>query len=123
MLRFISLGLIMGLSVAQEALFGVFTYKCSTALLCVDKSTCDFRGWISSGPVQMSPEEEERRAPLLPCRKNDGSVGACCRDPNYVDDWPNNIGSDVISLPRPAAGGEPGCPARNRVSKFESLSF
>lgn len=102
--------------VAQDVFPSNFLFKCSTALLCVDKSQCDINGWISPNPVPLSPEQEERRAPLLPCPKDGGGMGYCCRDPDYRDDWPTDIGSVESSVPRPVPSGGFGCPSRNRVS-------
>lgn len=44
---------------------------------------------ISKTAVQLSPEEEAFRVPMTDCRNNEeGFVGKCCRDPDYVDPWP-----------------------------------
>lgn len=72
--------------------FPKFKFKCSAGMVCVDENLCDQFGVISPNPVTLTPEQEEFRMPLLPCKKKEGGLGACCRDPNYKDDWPSSPG-------------------------------
>lgn len=115
MLKFVVAALCLGAALAQDDVFGVFTFKCSTAMVCVDKPTCDQFGVIARNVVQLTPEEEAQRSPLVPCRKADGNRGVCCRDPDFVDDWPTDINYDLKGQYRPAPPAGSGCPARNRV--------
>lgn len=114
---------------AQDAVFGVFTYPCSQAMFCVDRNTCDQFGVMSPNAVSLTPDEEANRQPLVPCLKPDKTRGVCCRDPNFVDDWPNVIGNDELSQPLPAPSGGSGCPARNRTAmpdkntKYDETDF
>lgn len=91
------------------AQFEGFTFKCSTATLCVDRSVCDKNGVISPTPVTLTEDEELFRAPMVPCKIPGGGSGFCCRDPDYKDDWP----SDYVEpgIPRPSnKGSDEICP-------------
>lgn len=116
MLRLVLAALCLGAVVAQDDVFGVFTFKCSTATVCVDKPTCDQFGVLAKNVVALTEEEEANRAPLVPCKKPDGGRGVCCRDPDFVDDWPTDINYDLKGQYRPAPPAGYGCPSRNRVS-------
>jgi len=64
-------------------------------MLCVPRETCDFDGVITDQVLNdLSPQLEMLRVPLLPCvnRAAGNVVDVCCRDPNYVDPWPNMNG-------------------------------
>jgi len=116
-MKVLILACLVGLAVAQDdSPFGIFTFKCSTALLCVPKATCDQFGMISRNTVDLSPEQEMFRTPLLPCLDQQRNRGVCCRDPDFVDDWPTDINYDEKGqYQRPAAVGS-GCPSRNRTA-------
>lgn len=122
--------------------FGAFRFKCSTATVCVDLAQCDVNGIISRSTVSLSPEEEEARVPLVPCRQKSGGDGYCCRDPDYKDDWPADYKDpglpkptkkpDEEIRPTPAPTRKPvkaqkekiintGCPERNRVSNRRNI--
>lgn len=107
---------VIGLCGAQDPGFGVFTFKCSTAMLCVDKVNCDQMGVISRSAVSLTEEEELFRMPLLPCKKSEGGKGFCCRDPDFVDDWPTDVNYDEKGKYQPSVPRGSGCPQRNRVS-------
>lgn len=64
------------------------SFKCSTAMLCVDRTLCDKFAVIAKTPVTLTEQEEIYRHPLVTCVKEDGGAGVCCRDPDYKDDWP-----------------------------------
>lgn len=54
---------------------------CAAALKCVAATFCTADGSISkNGPVVLSPQQEENRAPLSDCKLSPDSVGKCCRD-------------------------------------------
>jgi len=56
--------------------------QCPSAMRCVPKSNCNFKGVISSTPVRLTQLQEEWRVPLSPCvnirQKN--TVHVCCRE-------------------------------------------
>lgn len=119
---------LVGLAVAQSP-FGVFTFKCSTALNCVEESVCDQFGMISTNTVELTEEQRAFQTPRLPCRQEGGQLGVCCRDPNYRDDWPTDINYDEKGqYQQPAAVGS-GCPSRNRTAmpdkntKYDETDF
>lgn len=110
---------LLGATLAQDPIFGIFTFKCPTALNCINRPLCDYNGYISTNTVELTEEQELFRVPLLPCRMDQTARGVCCRDPNYVDDWPTNtiVNENELSQPvKPPSGGS-GCPSRNRVSE------
>lgn len=113
----------------QDDVFGVFTFPCSQAMNCVDKVTCDKFGVIAKNTVSLTEEEEIYRQPLLPCLKTDKNRGVCCRDPDFRDDWPNQIGNDELSQPIGGSTGGGGCPSRNRTAmpdkntKYDETDF
>lgn len=129
MYQLLVLVLTLSYGAAQDAGFGVFTFPCSQAMYCVDLVNCDQFGMMSANAVSLTPEEEEFRQPLVPCLKADKTRGVCCRDPNFVDDWPNAIGNDELSQPQPAPSGGSGCPSRNRTAmpdkntKYDETDF
>lgn len=66
--------------------------RCPSAMLCVKRENCDFHGVITEQTYNLTPDLEMLRVPLIPCVNaqdplSNGNV--CCRDPNYVDPWPN----------------------------------
>jgi len=61
-------------------------------MLCVPRANCDFKGSITQQTLNLSPQLEMLRVPLIPCVNPDTqAVEVCCRDPNYVDPWPQNM--------------------------------
>lgn len=105
----------IGVVQAQDPGFGIYTFKCSTAMVCIDKPNCDQFGVMSRTAVSLTEDEELFRMPLLPCKKPDSSRGVCCRDPDFVDDWPTDVNYDEKGQgTRPVKTGS-GCPQRNRV--------
>ncbi|XP_012265266.2 hornerin isoform X1 [Athalia rosae] len=87
---------------------------CAAALLCVEEQYCTLEGVISPVPVGLTSQQIERRAPLSTCRNpENGIVGKCCRDPNYVDPWPTG------NLPANYSGGfdEQGFPTYLNIGK------
>lgn len=80
--------------------FAKFKFKCSAGMLCVEENLCDQYGVISPSTVLLTPDEEEYRMPLLPCKKKEGGTGVCCRDPNYKDDWPSSPGPIITTTPK-----------------------
>lgn len=83
-----------------------FTFKCSSALLCVDDNLCDPDGVISETPVTLT--EEQQAIPRNICKKSGGGEGICCRDPNYKDDWPANYVDPGLPKPKPPPPPPPG---------------
>lgn len=94
---------------------GVKPYvKCPSAMECIQRRNCDFDGFITEDPLDISPDLEMLRVPLIvrnhdtwitcinvfdwfyfhfqPCinRARGNQIDVCCRDPNYKDPWPNN---------------------------------
>jgi hypothetical protein len=124
-------------AISRDA-FGQFRFRCSTAMKCTELARCDFNGMISSSPLRLTPEEEEARVPLLPCRSAGGQEGYCCRDPDFKDDWPADYKDPTVRPPRPTkrpdeeirptttpprvkpkptqAAVNTGCPERNRTA-------
>ncbi|XP_046744067.1 filaggrin-2-like [Diprion similis] len=87
---------------------------CAAALICVEEQYCTLEGVISPQPVTLTKQQIERRAPLSSCRNADnGVIGKCCRDPNYVDPWPTG------NLPANYSGGfdEQGFPTVWNITK------
>lgn len=113
----------MGPALAQNP-FGVFTFKCSTAMVCTDLVNCDQFGVIAKNVVSLTPEEEAFRQPLVPCKKPEGDRGVCCRDPDYKDDWPSDYVDPglpsatcpppLIKLPSGKCGNPPKLPSEVR---------
>lgn len=65
---------------------------CPAAMNCTNRQFCDSAGMISKTPVDLSPEQELFRVPLIDCRDiKTGQDGVCCRDPDYTDPWPTEI--------------------------------
>merc|ERR1711899_74331 len=68
---------------------------CPSAMLCVKSENCDFKGVITDQSLNLTPQLTMLRVPLIPCvNPNDQSIDVCCRDPNYVDPWPNMNGGN-----------------------------
>merc|ERR1711902_325073 len=69
---------------------------CPSAMLCVPKPNCDFKGVITDVPLNnLSPEIEALRVPYLGCvnpQDPSDATTVFCRDPNYKDPWPNMNG-------------------------------
>ncbi|KAK0083432.1 hypothetical protein PV325_008794 [Microctonus aethiopoides] len=73
---------------------------CAAALICVEEQYCGMDGMISPTSLTLSSEQLIRRVPLSDCKNPDnGIIGKCCRDPNYVDPWPTG------NLPANYTGG------------------
>uniref|UniRef100_A0A336KS91 CSON014385 protein n=1 Tax=Culicoides sonorensis TaxID=179676 RepID=A0A336KS91_CULSO len=139
--------LCLGSSYAQSP-FGIYTFKCSAAMVCVDLIDCDQSGMISKNANSLTEEQAVFR--FNPCKKPDGNRGVCCRDPEYKDDWPTGpkppgpgtIGDDycpppLVKLPNKSCGcnspqivlpdgtcgtartGSSGCPSRNRTAMLD----
>ncbi|OAD55609.1 Serine proteinase stubble [Eufriesea mexicana] len=92
---------------------------CAAALLCVEERFCTIDGTISPEPVTLSEKQLLRRVPMSSCRNPDnGIVGKCCRDPNYVDPWP------ASNLPANYSGGfdEQGFPTFLNIAKVRPNS-
>jgi len=65
---------------------------CPAAMLCVPRETCDFKGFITEQTLSLSPQLEMLRVPLINCVNPDNqNIDVCCRDPNYVDPWPQGM--------------------------------
>ncbi|XP_011499738.1 PREDICTED: serine proteinase stubble-like [Ceratosolen solmsi marchali] len=87
---------------------------CAAALICVEEQFCNLIGTISETPVVLTKEQLLRRVPLVDCKNPDnGIIGKCCRDPNYVDPWPAG------NLPANYSGGfdDQGFPTFLNLSK------
>lgn len=78
----------LALAVISSTTAAQLKFICSTAMLCVDYNLCDRFGVISKTPVTLTENEELFRHPLVPCAKESGGDGVCCRDPEFKDDWP-----------------------------------
>lgn len=87
-------------------------------MLCVPRVNCDFNGIITEKTLNLTPDLEMLRVPLIvsfqdntpvimvaeetcnfsflffqPCVNPDNqNIDVCCRDPNYKDPWPNMNG-------------------------------
>ncbi|XP_063702732.1 uncharacterized protein LOC134832585 [Culicoides brevitarsis] len=97
------IAIVLCISVTFAAtLHDAFTFKCSAAMVCVDKPNCDINGIIVKTTVTLTAEEEAFRQPLLPCKKIDGNYGVCCRDPDYRDDWPSSKIPHTPSITTPS---------------------
>jgi len=61
---------------------------------CVEKTSCDFDGFITEEEFIITPDLEMLRVPLIACvnRARDNAIDVCCRDPNYEDPWPDHNG-------------------------------
>ena len=104
------------------AQFEGYTFKCSAAMVCVEKSMCNRVGVLLKSPLVLTEEQEKFRAPLVPCRMSDGGDGFCCRDPDYKDDWPSDYvdqgkpppsdkeNTNECKLPLIKINGKCGCP-------------
>ncbi|XP_003706016.2 inactive serine protease scarface isoform X2 [Megachile rotundata] len=89
---------------------------CAAALLCVEEKFCTMDGTISPEPVTLSGKQLFQRVPLSTCKNPDnGIIGKCCRDPNYVDPWPTG------NLPANYSGGfdEQGFPTFLNIAKVK----
>ncbi|XP_012288608.1 hornerin [Orussus abietinus] len=87
---------------------------CAAALICVEEKFCTMGGVISTEPITLTSEQILRRVPLSTCKNPDnGIIGKCCRDPNYVDPWPTG------NLPANYSGGfdEQGFPTFLNIAK------
>jgi len=59
-------------------------------MLCIKRENCDFNGVITEQTLNLTPQLEMLRVPLIPCvNPQTTAIDVCCRDPNYVDPWPN----------------------------------
>ncbi|XP_076172623.1 inactive serine protease scarface isoform X3 [Ptiloglossa arizonensis] len=73
---------------------------CAAALLCVEEQFCTTDGTISLEPISLTSTDLLHRVPLSTCKNpENGVLGKCCRDPNYVDPWPTE------NLPKNYSGG------------------
>ncbi|KAG8038115.1 hypothetical protein G9C98_006440 [Cotesia typhae] len=73
---------------------------CAAALVCVKEEFCGMDGMMNPSPLALTEEQLIRRVPLSDCKNpNNGEIGKCCRDPNYVDPWPTG------NLPANYSGG------------------
>ncbi|KAK9299675.1 hypothetical protein QLX08_007381 [Tetragonisca angustula] len=89
---------------------------CAAALLCVEEKFCTIDGMISPEPVVLTEKQLLRRVPMSSCKNPDnGIIGKCCRDPNYVDPWPTG------NLPANYSGGfdEQGFPTFMNIVKVK----
>ncbi|XP_054015987.1 inactive serine protease scarface [Hylaeus anthracinus] len=89
-------------------------FGCAAALLCVEEQYCTAGGTISTEPVSLEKTTIQQRVPLSSCKNPDnGIIGKCCRDPNYVDPWPTE------NLPKNYSGGfdEQGFPTFLNIAK------
>merc|ERR1712109_153991 len=65
---------------------------CPSAMLCVPREKCDFKGFITEQTLSLSPQLEMLRVPLINCvNMENQNIDVCCRDPNYVDPWPQGM--------------------------------
>merc|ERR1711988_2046579 len=65
---------------------------CPAAMLCVPREKCDFKGFITEQTLSLSPQLEMLRVPLINCvNMENQNIDVCCRDPNYVDPWPQGM--------------------------------
>merc|ERR1712004_891739 len=61
---------------------------CPSAMLCIPRANCDFKGFITEQTIAYSPQLEMLSVPLIPCvNPENQNIDVCCRDPNYVDPW------------------------------------
>jgi len=80
---------------------------------CVEKNLCDFEGFMTDQPLDLTPDLEMLRVPLIPCVNRDrgNSIDVCCRDPNYKDPWPdmnnNNQGGGNNNQPQRGSNNNP----------------
>ncbi|CAD6213169.1 GSCOCG00003948001-RA-CDS [Cotesia congregata] len=73
---------------------------CAAALVCVKEEFCGMDGMMNPSPLGLTEEQLTRRVPLSDCKNpENGEIGKCCRDPNYVDPWPTG------NLPANYSGG------------------
>ncbi|CAH0549418.1 unnamed protein product [Brassicogethes aeneus] len=64
--------------------------SCAAALKCVQEIYCTADGFVSPVPVVLTKEQELLRVPTTECSNQEsGTIGKCCRDPNYKDPWPS----------------------------------
>nr|KAF7423541.1 hypothetical protein H0235_008824 [Vespula pensylvanica] len=87
---------------------------CAAALLCVEEQFCTKEGVISTQPITFTEKDILQRVPLSSCKNSEnGIIGKCCRDPNYVDPWPTG------NLPANYSGGfdEQGFPTFLNIAK------
>merc|ERR1711935_1319934 len=82
------------------------------AMLCVPRETCDFKGFITEQTLNLSPQLEMLRVPLINCvNMENQNIDVCCRDPNYVDPWPQgmmmNGGGNMKQMNQPMANPAP----------------
>jgi len=70
--------------------------RCPSAMKCVQKVNCDFEGLITEEVLDLSPQLETLRVPLIPCvnRGRGNAVDVCCRDPSYTGP-PNTQGGNT----------------------------
>jgi hypothetical protein len=65
---------------------------CPAAMLCIPRVHCDFKGVITKQTLNLTPDLEMLRVPLIPCvNPANLNIDVCCRDPDYVDPWPQNM--------------------------------
>ncbi|KAK9874462.1 hypothetical protein WA026_002803, partial [Henosepilachna vigintioctopunctata] len=63
---------------------------CAAALKCVQEIYCSADGIVSPVPVVLTNEQALSKVPTTVCRDvASGTIGVCCRDPNYKDPWPS----------------------------------
>ena len=61
---------------------------CPSAMLCIPRANCDFKGFITEQTIAYTPQLEMLSVPLIPCvNPENQNIDVCCRDPNYVDPW------------------------------------
>ncbi|XP_033313522.1 uncharacterized protein LOC117212680 [Bombus bifarius] len=104
---------------SMQSAFAIPTHVqlgCAAALICVEEKFCTMDGMISPEPVILSEKQLLRRVPMSSCKNPDnGIIGKCCRDPNYVDPWPTG------NLPANYSGGfdEQGFPTFMNIVKVK----
>eukprot|EP00095_Tigriopus_kingsejongensis_P008243 maker-scaffold230_size244653-snap-gene-0.16 protein:Tk08243 transcript:maker-scaffold230_size244653-snap-gene-0.16-mRNA-1 annotation:"serine proteinase stubble-like" len=65
---------------------------CPSAMLCVPRETCDLKGFITTTPLNLTPQLEMLRVATITCVNPDNqNIDICCRDPNYQDPWPGGM--------------------------------
>jgi len=82
--------------------------RCPSAMKCVPKVNCDFEGVMTEEVLDLSPQLDALRVPLIPCinRQRGNAIDVCCRDPNYQDPWPQQATSNLAGDQQPGRQGQ-----------------
>jgi len=83
---------------------------------CIKRENCDFNGVITERTLNLTPDLEMLRVPLIPCVNPETTdIDVCCRDPNYKDPWPNMNGNGGMGG-RMGGGGAANAGRRNMMN-------